>query len=229
MLWIRAFVVIKEHPVSISSVANSGAFSQWQAMQRLRTSAASSAADSTAPGNGVSNSSAAPAGPLSSLSAGGQKPSDSVKVALPNGFSVEVTHFGSNVDQATEDQMVKSAEQLAGAFQGYAGVGSGASTSANGGTSAADASDSQGTDGTQGARSIDMIHVDLPNGISIEVQHSQTGSETSDQSQAVAARMVKATEELTAALQAYAGTSSAAATSNNTSTTQSLGANGRLA
>jgi hypothetical protein len=58
---------------------------------------------------------------------------------------------------------------------------------------------------------------------------SQTGSETSDESQAVADRIVKATEDLTAALQAYAGTSSAAATSNNTSTTQSLGANGRLA
>jgi hypothetical protein len=227
MLRMRAFAVIKEHPVSIRSVANSGAFSQWQAMQRLRTSAASSATDSTAANNGVSSSGAA--GPVSNLSAGGQKPSDSVKVALPNGFSIGVTHFGSSVDQATEDQMVKSAEQLAGAFQGYAGVGSGASTSANGGTSAADASDSQGTDGTQGARSIDMIHVDLSNGISIEVQHSQTGSETSDESQAVADRMVKATEELTAALQAYAGTSSAAATSNNTSTTQSLGANGRIA
>ena len=229
MLRMHAFVVIKEHPVSISSVASSGAFSQWQAMQRLRTSAASSAADSTAPGNGVSNSSAAPAGPLSSLSAGGQKPSDSVKVALPNGFSFEVAHFGSGVDQATEDQMVKSAEQLADAFQGYAGAGSGANTSANGGTSAADAGNSQGTGATQGARSIDMIHVDLPNGVSIEVQHSQSGSETSDESQAIADRMVKATEELAAALQAYAAAPSAAATSNNTSTTQPLGANGRIA
>jgi hypothetical protein len=181
------------------------------------------------PKNGVSNSGAAPAGPVSSLSGGGQKPSDSVKVALPNGFSIEVTHFGSSIDQATENQMVKSAEQLAGAFQRYAGVGSGANTSANGETSAADASNSQGTDGTQGARSIDMIHADLPNGVSIEVQHSQAGSETSDESQAVADRMVKATEELAVAPQAYAGTSSAAATSNNTSATQSLGANGRIA
>jgi hypothetical protein len=227
MLRMRAFVVIKEYPVSISSVANSSAFSPWQAMQRLRTSAASSATDSTAAGNGVSNSGAAPAGPLLGLSAGGQQPSDSVMVTLPNGFSFGVAHLGSSVDQATEDQMVKSVEQLAGALQGYASVGSGANTSSSG--SAADASNSQGTDGTQSARPIDMIHVDLPNGVSIEVRHSQTGSETSDESQAVADRMVKATEELAAALQAYAGTSSTAAGSNNTSTTQSLGADGRIA
>jgi hypothetical protein len=166
---------------------------------------------------------------LSSLSAGGQTPSDSIKVALPNGFSFEVTHFGSSVDQATEDQMVKSAEQLAGALQGYAGVASGANTSANGGAAAADASSSQGTDGTQGAVSIDMIHLDLPNGVSIEVQHSQTGSETSSESKTVADQMVKAAEELAAALKAYAGTSSGAAASNNTSTTQPLGSNGRTA
>ena len=125
--------------------------------------------------------------------------------------------------------MVKSAEQLASAFQGYAGVGSGTDASASGGASAADASNPQGTDGTQGAASTDMIHLDLPNGISIEVQHSQPGSESSDESQAVADRMVKATEELAAALKAYAGTSSAATTSNNTSTTQPLGANGLTA
>lgn len=166
---------------------------------------------------------------MSSLSAGGQTPSDSVKVASPNGFSFEVTHFGSSVDQATEDQMVKSAEQLAGALQGYAGVASGANTSANGGAAAADASNSQGTDGTQGAVSIDMIHLDLPNGVSIEVQHSQPGSETSSESKTVADQMVKAAEELAAALKAYAGTSSSAAASNNKSTTQSLGSNGRTA
>jgi hypothetical protein len=216
--------VIKEHPVSISSVSNAGAYSQWQAMQRLRTSAT----DTTATNNGASSSGAAPAGPLSSATAGGQTPYDSIMVTLPNGFSFGVAHFGSSVDQATEDQMVKSVEQLAGALQGYSGVGSG-TTVANGAAPAADPTSSQGTDATQGAVSTDMIDLDLPNGVSIEVQHSATGSETSDESSAVADQMVKAAEELAAALKAYSGTSSGAATPNNTSTTQSIGANGRIA
>ena len=220
-------VVIKEHPVSISSVSNAGAYSQWQAMQRLRTSAAPSATDPSATNNGASGSGAAPAGPLSSLTAGGQTPYDSVMVTLPNGFSFGVAHFGSS-DQATEDQMVKSVEQMAEAFQGYSGVGSG-TTGANGAAPAADPTSSQGTDPTQGAVSSDMIHVDLPNGMSLELRHSATGSETSSQSSAVADQMVKAAEELAAALQAYSGTSSGAATPDNTAMTQLLGANGRTA
>lgn len=201
---------------------NTDALRQWQAMQRLRTSAPSpdafsdNTAGSTTTSGTTADSAAAPAGPLSSGTQGAATPYDSVMVNLPNGFSFGVVHLGAT-DQATEDQMVKSVEQMASALEGYSGVGSSDKTSANGAAPAADTAGSQGTDAPPGIVSLDMIHVDLPNGTSIEIQHAATASETSSESQAVADQMVKAADELAAALKAYSGTSSNAASNDNSS------------
>lgn len=209
--------------MSISNVTNTVAARQWPAMPRPRTSAPSPNvfADNTA----SASTSGSGAAPTDLLRDGGAKlvaiPYDSITVKLPNGAPVGVFHFGANADQTIEDQMVKSVEQLASAF----GVSSADPTATNSklpasdtaGSQGTDAPPSQGTDAPSGTRSIDMIHVDLPNGTSIEIRHAATADETTSERQAVADQMMKVADELAAALKAYSGTSSNSATNGNSS------------
>jgi hypothetical protein len=51
-----------------------------------------------------------------------------------------------------------------------------------------------------------MIHLDRPNGMSIEVEHSAMASETSSESKTIPEQIVKAGDELAMALKALSGT-----------------------
>jgi hypothetical protein len=206
-------------------------------MQRPKTSApspnvfADSTASASTSGSGAASGGASGSGaaPTDLLRDGGAKlvaiPYDSITVKLPNGSSVGVFHFGANADQATDDQMVKSVEQLATALAVGTVSNSALPAAATVGSQGpdappsqgADAPPSEGTDAPSDTRSIDMIHVDLPNGTSIEIRHAATADETTSERQAVADQMMKVADELAAALKAYAGTSSNSASNGNSS------------
>jgi hypothetical protein len=235
--------------ISIGSFMNSNAFRPQHAKQHSRASApadmfaASMASDSTSGSDGASGSGSASGGTSGSGTAGGdgsgdgagqlhtwqggldltQMPYDSITVTLPNGSRFGVFHFGGNVDQAAEDEMVKSVERLASSISTYSFSGAAAAESG-----AADAPPSEGSDappaqGTDappsegGALAVDMVHIDLPNGTEIELRHATTGNETTDASQAAAEQMAKAAEELAAAFKAYAGASSSTAARDTSS------------
>ena len=213
--------------MSISSIINTNPARQWQPMPRLRNSAPppapsgdSSASGTTASG-GISGGQGWPAGLLSNGARGAATPYDSIKVNLPNGLSIGIAHIGPDTDPAMEDQMVKSVEQMVSALEGYTGVGSGDKPSSNAGTPAADTAGSQAM--PSGAVSIDMIHVDLPNGTSIEIRHAATANETASESQGFADQMVNAADELAAALKAYTGASSNTAANGNSQRQPSAG------
>jgi hypothetical protein len=200
--------------MSIASIPNSSAAQQWQAMQRSRASKSEAAPDT--PGNaGSSDPTSTNAFPvdLRSMSY------DEMSVTLPSGLTVGVLHMGSNLDAATEAEMMKSMQQLVGSLSGYtppAGWADPTSASTNGAMRASVPADSWATaDPEQG--SLDAVHVDLPGGLSLDVRHGSPSAESGDQATAVQDRLVKEMDELVAALKAYSGTSPAAAAGSTSS------------
>ncbi|GMO11291.1 hypothetical protein [Bradyrhizobium sp. TM233] len=122
-------------------------------------------------------------------------PYDEIKVDLPNGMSVGVFHFGGG---GFDSQALKSIEDFVQALAHEQTLGQPASSSA----------DQAGNDGTPAAVGLDMIHVDLPNGISFEVRHSQ-GKQPMD-SAAIMKQLTDAAEELAESLSHYSPASGAA-------------------
>jgi hypothetical protein len=125
-------------------------------------------------------------------------PYDEVKVDLPNGMSVGMIQFGGG---GFDSSAFKSIEDFVHRFVGQ---------QASGGTSEASSSNSdqsQNSD-TPDTVGLNMIHVDLPNGLSFEAIHS-SGNQASD-SAAVMKELTEAAEELTESLSQYSPTSSAA-------------------
>ena len=125
-------------------------------------------------------------------------PYDEVKVDLPNGLSVGIVHFGGG---GFDSSTLKSIEDFVQRF---------ASKQISGGTSETSSSSSgqsQNSD-TPHTVGLDMIHVNLPNGLSFEVIHS-SGNQITD-SAAVMKELTEAAEELTESLGQYSPTSMAA-------------------
>ena len=122
-----------------------------------------------------------------------QMPSDSIMVSLPNGMSVGIAHFGGG-SSGFDAQMLASLEDLVGNLSHYA-----TTKSTGDGTRPNAAGDGSGTTGSnnavQGMQAIDMMHVDLPNGISVEIRHSSATPEA-DGGVAAMNEMEKAMEEL---------------------------------
>lgn len=111
-------------------------------------------------------------------------PYDEIKVDLPNGMSVGIVHFGGG---GFDSQALKSIEDFVQALAHEQTSGQPASRA-----------DQAGNDGTSAAVGLDMIHVDLPNGISFEVRHSQ-GKQPTD-SAAIMKQLTDAAEELAESL-----------------------------
>lgn len=121
-------------------------------------------------------------------------PYDEIKVDLPNGMSVGIFHFGGG---GFDSQALKSIEDFVQALAHEQTSGQPASRA-----------DQASNDGTPAAVGLDMIHVDLPNGISFEVRHSQ-GKQPMD-SAAIMKQLTDAAEELAESLAHYSPASSAA-------------------
>jgi len=121
-------------------------------------------------------------------------PYDEVKVSLPNGMSIGIVHFGgggfdSSALKSIEDFVQKLASQQIS------------------GDPASSADQAQNGD-TPDAVGIDKVHVDLANGISVEVLHASGGHATD--SDAVLKELTEAAEELAESLSHYSPASAAA-------------------
>jgi hypothetical protein len=195
--------------MSIGSIPNSNAAQQWQAMQRQRASKSD-----TPPDQSGSAGSSAPASTNSFPVDLRTTPYDEMSVTLPSGLKVGVMHLGSSLDASTEQEMIKSMEQLVGGLQGYSASGSPAA--ATGTTPAAGATGSGGA-ADPGQGDIDQIDVDLPNGLSLEVKHGSSGADGSDGA-AIDDRLTQEMTDLLSALKAYSGTSSTGAAASPAAT-----------
>jgi hypothetical protein len=132
-------------------------------------------------------------------------PSDSIDVNLPNGFSVDVTQIGtggfnSNLLQTLQDMVSKLSAYSSSANSNATGNGPQGATS--------DTASNTTTAGEPGIVGMNMIHVDLPNGISVELRHSAVG-ESSSQSLSEMNALVDAADELVQAFAEYPGASAA--------------------
>jgi hypothetical protein len=173
--------------MSVGSIS-SGSALNWPMLSRQTNPAAANATDAGAGS--------------SSTSTNANGPSDSIDVSLPNGFSVDVTHLGTG---GINSNLLKSLQDMVSKLEGY---GSSATT----GTSAAATSDTGSSTTTTTAPNvvgIDMIHVDLPNGISVELRHS-SGDESSSQSLSAMSALTDAADELIKSFAGYSGASAAA-------------------
>jgi hypothetical protein len=176
--------------MSIGSI-NSGSALNWPTLSRQTNPAAANATDAEA--GGPSNTNV-------------NSPSDSIDVNLPNGFSVDVTHIGtgginSNLLQTLQDMVSKLEAYGSSANSGATGNGPQGAPSDTGSNTT--------TAGAPGVVGINMIQVDLPNGISIELSHSP-GDESSSQSLSEMNALADAADELVQAFAGYPGTSAAA-------------------
>lgn len=122
------------------------------------------------------------------------KPYDVIKIDLPNGMSVGLFHVGGG---GFDSQTLKSIEDL---VRGFADKETSGPREPR--------ADQAGHDGKPAAVGLDMIHVDLPNGISFEVQHSP--GKTSTDSAAIMKQLTEAADELAETLGHYSPAASAA-------------------
>lgn len=148
--------------MSVSSVA--GAYPRnWTPIQNRRDDAAQQTAESNI---SSPDESSTPAMPFAYL----RSPTDSIEVSLPNGMSVGIFHFGAG-SSGFDAQMLQSLEDLVSNLSAYKPPSKGTADETQPGTTG-DRSKLSGFSGDmQGMQAIDMIHVDLPNGITIEARH----------------------------------------------------------
>jgi hypothetical protein len=169
--------------MSVSSVAGAYGPRNWTPIQNRRDDAAqqTAASNTSSPDEGST-----PTTPFANL----RSPTDSIQVSLPNGMSVGMFHFGAG-SSGFDAQMLQSLEDLVSNLSAYTPTSKGTADGTQAGA-VSDGSKNTGSNGDmQGMQAIDMIHVDLPNGISIEVRH---GSATGDADGGLAAMKEMETE-----------------------------------
>jgi hypothetical protein len=129
-------------------------------------------------------------------------PYDSVSVSLPNGMTVGLFNFsGTGFDSASLKAIEDFAQKMASQdIPGHPASGAD-------GTAAA----SSTADGGSNVVGLDMIHVDLPNGISFEVRHSSGSGGQATDSAAVFKELTDTAEQLAEVFETYSPASTAAA------------------
>src|SRR5216684_5906660 len=173
--------------MSVSGIS-SGSALNWPMLSRQTNPAAANATDAGAGS--------------SSTSTNANDPSDSIDVSLPNGFSVDVTHVGTG---GINSDLLQSLQDMVSKLEAY---GSSATTGASA-AATSDTGSSTTTGTTPNVVGIDMIHVDLPNGISVELRHS-SGDESSGQSLSAMSALTDAADELIKSFAGYSGASAPA-------------------
>jgi hypothetical protein len=173
--------------MSVSGVAGPNIPRSWTPIQNRRDDDTAQTAASNPP-----DQTGAPTTPF--LGKITSEVTDSIMVSLPNGLKVGMFHFGAG-GSGFDAQMLASLEHLADHLSAY-------TTSSKGtvdGTqpdAVSDGSDNTGSNSDlQGTQAIDMMHVDLPNGISVEIRHNSASGDA-DGGLAAMNEMEKAMEEL---------------------------------
>ena len=142
---------------------------------------------------------------------------DSIMVSLPNGMKVGMFHMGGG-SSGFDAQMLASLEHLADNLSAYTTIAKGTDDRTQP-DAVGDSSKNTGSSGDlQGTQALDMLHVDLPNGISVEIRHSSA----SDTDGGVAAmnEMEKAMEELVDHFSNVGGPTDSGSTAANSATSQ---------
>jgi len=201
--------------MSASGVAGSTIPRNWTpVLNRRDDSAQAASSNSYDPTATSSDQTGAPTTPAFGML--NQMPSDSIMVSLPNGMSVGIAHFGGG-SSGFDAQMLASLEDLVGNLSHYA------TTSTGDGTQLNKLCNGSGNDGSsndiQGMQAIDMMHVDLPNGMSIEIRHSSATPEA-DGGIAAMNEMEKAMEELVDHFSRLDGATDSGSTASNSSASQ---------
>ena len=202
--------------MSVSGVAGPTIPRSWTPILNRRDDSAQ-AASPTSPDQttNTSDQTGAPTTPAFGLL--NQMPSDSIMVSLPNGMSVGIAHFGGG-SSGFDAQMLASLEDLVGNLSHYATTKStGDGTQPNTGSDASDATGSNND--MKGMQAIDMMHVDLPNGISVEIRHSSATPEA-DGGLAAMNEMEKAMEELVDHFGSMGSSADSGSTSANSAASQ---------
>ena len=138
-------------------------------------------------------------------------------VSLPNGMSVGIAHFGGG-SSGFDAQMLASLENLVGNLSSYTTTKS--TGDGNQPNAASDGSEATGSNNDmQGMQAIDMMHVDLPNGISVEIRHSSATPEA-DGGLAAMNEMEKAMEELVDHFSGLGGSADSGSTAANSAASQ---------
>ena len=172
--------------MSVSGVAGANIPRSWAPIQSARDDSAQ-----TASSNAADETGAATTPFLGKITSG---VTDSIMVTLPNGMKVGMFHIGGG-SSGFDAQMLASLEHLADHLSAYTTIAKGADD----GTQPEAVSNSPNNAGSSGdlpgTQALDMIHVDLPNGIAVEIRHSSASSDA-DGGLAAMNEMEKAMEEL---------------------------------
>lgn len=197
--------------MSVSGVTGSNIPSSWTPVQNRRDDDTAQAASSDS-----SDQAAVLTTPFSGKITA--SPADSIMVKLPNGMSIGMFHIGGG-SSGFDAQMLASLEHLADNMSTFTTIAKGT----GGGTppdAASDSSRNAGSDGDQqGTRALDMLHVDLPNGISVEIRHSSASGDA-DSGLAAMNEMEKAMEELVDHFSRMGGSTDSGSTAANSAASQ---------
>ena len=206
--------------MSVSGVAGPTISRNWTPILNRRDDS-TQAASPTSPDQttNTSDQTGAPTTPAFGLL--NQMPSNSIMVSLPNGMSVGIAHLGGG-SSGFDAQMLASLEELVGNLSRYATTKStGDGTQPN---AASDGPEATGSNSDmKGMQAIDMMHVDLPNGISVEIRHSSATPEA-DGGLAAMNEMEKAMEELVDHFSSMAGSADSGSTAANSASQRALAA-----
>lgn len=197
--------------MSVSGVAGPNIPRSWTPIQNSRDDSPQTAASNPPDQTG------APTTPF--LGKITSEMTDSIMVSLPNGMKVGMFHFGGG-SSGFDAQMLASLEHLADNLSAYTTTAKGTDDGTQP-DAVNDSSNNAGSNGDlQGAQAIDMIHVDLPNGISVEIRHSSPSGDA-DGGLAAMNEMEKAMEELVDHFSNLGnGSTDSASTSANAATSQ---------
>lgn len=201
--------------MSVSGVAGPNIPRSWTPILNRRDDSAQAASPTSPDQSGNSpDQTGAPTSPFLGKTS---SVTDSIMVSLPNGMSVGIAHFGAG-SSGFDAQMLASLEDMVSKFSAYSpskGTGDGTHPNA--------VSDGSGNTGAnsdlKGSQAIDMMHVDLPNGISVEIRHNSASPEA-DGGLAAMKEMEKEMEELVDHFSGLGGSTDSAATAANSAASQ---------
>jgi hypothetical protein len=197
--------------MSVSDVAGPNIPRSWTPVQNRRDDDTAQTASSNS-----SDQTGAPTTPFSGKITSGV--TDSITVSLPNGMKVGMFHMGGG-SSGFDAQMLASLEHLADHLSAYTTTAKGTDDGTQP-DAVSDGSENPGSNGDlRGTQALDMFHVDLPNGISVEIRHASASGDA-DGGLAAMNEMEKAMEELVDHFSNMGGSADSGSTAANSAASQ---------
>ncbi len=161
--------------MSVSGVAGPNIPRSWTPVQNRRDDSAQTASPNSGDQTGSStDQTGVPTTPfLGKITA---TVTDTIMVSLPNGMKVGMFHVGGG-SSGFDAQMLASLEHLADHLSAYTTTAKGTNDGTQPDAVSASSKNTGSNGDLQGTQALDMLHVDLPNGISVEIRHSSASSD----------------------------------------------------